>query len=126
LRDEIFAVVEAAYAEGVRQVIITHPEYPSQNLSPEDQVVLAQKGAFLERCFVTPYSGKISWERMFENIRTVGPEHSFLSTDLGQLDNPPIEDGLALMVDRLIEAGFSDDEIKTMTVVNTRRLAAGE
>ena len=125
-RDEIFAVVEAAYAEGVRQVIITHPEYPSQNLSPEDQVVLAQKGAFLERCFVTPYSGKISWERMFENIRTAGPEHSFLSTDLGQLDNPPIEDGLALMVDRLIEAGFSDDEIKTMTVVNTRRLAAGE
>jgi hypothetical protein len=124
-RDEIFAVAEAALAEGVRQVIITHPEYPSQNLSAGDQVALARQGAFLERCFAPPYSGKVPWERMFANIRAAGPGHSFLSTDLGQLDNPPIEDGLALLVDRLIEAGFSDDEIYTMAVVNTTRLATG-
>ena len=46
-----------------------------------------------------------------------------LSTDLGQIANPPVEDGLALMVDALLEAGFADDEIHTMAVVNTRRLA---
>ena len=124
-RDEIFAVVEAARAEGVRHIIITHPEFPSQNLSAEDQSALARQGAFLERCFVTPYSGKISWERMFANIRAVGPEHSVLSTDLGQPDNPPIEDGLPLMVDRLLEGGFSEEEIVTMAVTNTIRLATG-
>jgi hypothetical protein len=124
-RDEIFAVVEAARAEGVRQIVITHPEFPSQNLSAEDQVALARQGAFLERCFVTPYSGKISWERMFANIRAVGPEHSVLSTDLGQPDNPPIEDGLPLMVDRLLEGGFSEEEIITMAVTNTKLLATG-
>ena len=63
---------------------------------------------------------------MFANIRASGPEHSFLSTDLGQPDNPPIEDGLALMVDQLLQAGFTEAEIQLMAVVNTRRLATGE
>ena len=124
-RDEIFAVVEAALEENVQHIVITHPEYPSQNLSAEDQLALAQRGAYLERCFAPPYSGKVSWERMFANIRAVGPEHSFLATDLGQPDNPPIEDGLPLMVDRLLAAGFTEQEIYTMAVVNTTQLATG-
>jgi hypothetical protein len=124
-RNEIFAVVEAALAESVRHIIITHPEYPSQNLSAEDQITLAQQGAFLERCFAPPYSGKVSWERMFANIQATSPEHSFLSTDLGQPDNPPIEDGLPLMVDHLLAAGFSEEAIYTMAVTNTVLLATG-
>jgi len=52
-------------------------------------------------------------------------EHSFLSTDLGQPHNPPIEDGLALLVDQLLAAGFTDDETHSMAVVTTRRLALG-
>ena len=36
-RDEIFAVVDAAREEGVQQIVITHPEFPSQDLSVEDQ-----------------------------------------------------------------------------------------
>jgi hypothetical protein len=42
-----------------------------------------------------------------------------LSTDLGQPDNPPIEDGLPLMVDRLLDAGFSVVEVRTLAVTNT-------
>ncbi len=125
-RDEIFAVVEAACTQGVQHIIITHPEYPSQNLSVQDQVVLAHRGALLERCFAPPYSGKVSWEQMFTNIRAVGPEHSLLSTDLGQPDNPPIEDGLPLLVDHLLAAGFSEEEIHLMVVMNTRKLARGD
>jgi Family of unknown function (DUF6282) len=125
-RDEIFAVVEAALAEGVRQIIVTHPDYPAENLSAEDQAALAERGALLERCFTTPYTGKISWEQMCANIRASGPQHSFLSTDLGQPTNPPIEDGIALMVDQLLAEGFSEEEISTMAVTNTVRLARGE
>jgi hypothetical protein len=122
-RDEIFAVVEAALAEGVGDVVVTHPEFPSQNLSVEDQLELARLGALLERCFTTPHTGKVSWERWLANIRATGPEHSVLSTDLGQVANPPVEDGLALLADRLLGAGFSEDEIRTIAVANTRRLA---
>jgi hypothetical protein len=125
-RDEIFAVVDAALEEGVRDIVITHPEFPSQDLSVDDQRALADNGALLERCFTTPHTGKVTWERWIENIRATGPEHSVLSTDLGQVFNPPVEDGMALMVDRLLEAGFKDEEVYVMAVVNTRIVAGAE
>jgi hypothetical protein len=122
-RDEIFAVLDAALEEGVQDVVITHPEFPSQNLAVEDQRALAERGALLERCFTTPHTGKVVWERWLENIRAVGPASSVLSTDLGQVKNPPVEDGLALMVDRLLDAGFDEEEVHVMAVVNSRRVA---
>jgi hypothetical protein len=125
-RDEIFAVVDAAVDAGVETIVITHPEFPSQDLSVEDQNALADKGALLERCFTTPHTGKVTWERWIEAIRATGPERSVLSTDLGQVFNPPVEDGMALMVDRLLDAGFNDEEIYVMAVVNTRLVAGAE
>ena len=122
-RDEIFAVVDAALAHGVRDIVITHPDFPSQSLSIEDQRALAGKGALLERCFVTFHTEKAPWERMIEGIRATGAESNVLSTDLGQRTNPPVEDGLPLMADRLLDAGFPEDEIRTVAVTNTRRMA---
>jgi hypothetical protein len=125
-RDEIFAVVDAARELGVLQIVITHPEFPAQNLGVDDQRALAERGALLERCFTTPHTGKVGWERWLESIRAVGAEHSVLSTDLGQVFNPPVLDGLALMVDRLLEAGFNEREVHRMAVLNTRRVAGAE
>ena len=125
-RDEIFAVVDAAVDAGVETIVVTHPEFPSQNLTVEDQNALADKGALLERCFTTPHTGKVTWEHWLANIRATGAERSVLSTDLGQVFNPPVEDGMALMVDRLLDAGFTEEEIYVMAVVNTRLVAGAE
>jgi hypothetical protein len=122
-RDEIFAVVDAALEEGVTEIVITHPEFPAQSLSVADQVALAQRGALLERCMTTPHTGKIDWDVWIQNIRDAGPERSVLSTDLGQVFNPPVEDGMGIMVDRLLAAGLSDEEVHVMAVVNSRRVA---
>ncbi len=122
-KHEIFAVVDGALAAGVRDVVVTHPEFPSQNLTIEEQTDLAGRGALLERCFTTPYTGKVTWEHVFEGVRASGVSNNVLSTDLGQVFNPPVEDGLALFGDRFLEAGFSDEEVRQMAVANTRRLA---
>ncbi|HLQ62132.1 MAG TPA: DUF6282 family protein [Candidatus Acidoferrales bacterium] len=122
-RDEIFALVDAARGLGIEQVVVTHPEFPTQNLSEEDQLELARKGAYLERCFTTPFTKKVSWEVWLSRTRAVGAEHCVLSTDLGQVDNPDVEDGLPLMADRLLAAGFSEEEVVRMAVTNTRLLA---
>jgi hypothetical protein len=122
-RAEISTVVDAALAAGVSHVVVTHPDYPTQGVPVVEQRDLAARGALLERCFAPIHTGKVSWEQTFEAIRATGPDCNVLSTDLGQLANPPVEDGLALMADRLLEAGFAEDEIRTMAVVNTRRLA---
>jgi hypothetical protein len=125
-RDEIFTVVDAAVEAGIEEIVITHPEFPSQDLGVDDQRALLERGVLLERCFTTPHTGKVEWERWLENIRALGPENSVLSTDLGQIFNPPVEDGLALMVDRLLGAGFDEEEVRTMAVTNTRRVAGVE
>jgi hypothetical protein len=122
-RDEIFTLVDGALEAGVSTIVVTHPEFPSQRISPEDQVALADKGALMERAFTTPYTGKCTWEQIFEATRAVGAERTVLATDLGQIFNPPVEDGLALMADQFLGAGFSEEEVRTMAVENTRRLA---
>ena len=116
-------VAEAAFEAGVRHVIATHPEFPQQDMSLDDQKALAGQGAFLERCFTTPFTGKYEWARMADNIRATGAEHTIITTDLGQPHNPPVEDGLPLMADALRAAAFTDEEITTMIVSNSLLLA---
>jgi hypothetical protein len=122
-RSEIHRVVDAAARAGVARIVVTHPDYPTQGVPVDEQRDLAERGALLERCFAPIHTGKVSWEATIDAIRATGPERNVLSTDLGQPSNPPVEDGLALMADRLLEAGFSDDEVRTMAVVNTREMA---
>lgn len=124
-RDEIFAVADEAITQGVKRIVVTHPEFPTQNISLEDQILLADRGAMLERCFVTYHSGKYDWAKMFENVRRSGIENSFFASDLGQPKNPPVEDGLALMADKAFEAGFTDEEVHQLCVINPARLAEG-
>jgi hypothetical protein len=122
-RDEIFVLVDGAVDAGVKRIVVTHPEFPSQRIPIEDQQKLADRGALMERAFTTPHTGKCSWEQVFEASRAVGAERTVLSTDLGQIFNPPVEDGLAIMADRFLEAGFTDEEVRTMAVENTRFIA---
>ncbi len=124
-RNEIFAVVEAAAELGIADIVVTHPEFPSQDLSVADQLELVTYGALLERCLTPSLAGRVSFDRVIQATRETGVHNTFLSSDLGQARHPPVEDGLALFADRFLAAGFSDEDVHTMTVVNTRRLAHG-
>ncbi|MBV9381503.1 MAG: hypothetical protein JO242_12630 [Streptosporangiaceae bacterium] len=118
---EILTVVTAARDQGIERIVVTHPEFTSQRLGADLQRELAARGALLERCFTTPYTGKAGWATMFANIRAAGPARSVLSSDLGQPFNPRVEDGIALLADRLLAAGFTEPEVRAMAVTNSRR-----
>jgi hypothetical protein len=45
-----------------------------------------------------------------------------ISTDLGQTINPPVAEGFAMFAQKLLDAGFSADEVRTMAVTNPTRL----
>ena len=122
-RDDTFAVVEAAFEEGVEHVVVTHPEFTCQRFSIEDQVALAERGCLIERCLSTPFSGKTTYEHVFDGVRAVGVQRNFFSSDFGNPDYPAVEDGLALWADQLLGAGFGEDEAHTMIVAGSRRVA---
>jgi len=121
-RAEIFALVRAAREMGVRKVLVTHAEFPSQNLSPEEQRELAALGAWIEHCFTTMHTGKAPWEAAFAGIRAAGVERTILSTDLGQTINPPVAEGFAMFAERLLDAGFAAHEVRRMAVTNPAAL----
>jgi hypothetical protein len=121
-RVEIFALAKTAREMGLKRVLVTHAEFPSQNLTAGEQHELAEMGALIEHCFTTMYTGKASWEGVFEAIRKAGPERCVLSTDLGQTINPPVAEGFAMFAQKLLEAGFTSAEVRRMAVTNPAAL----
>jgi hypothetical protein len=121
-RREIFAIVKEALAMGIKKVLVTHAEFPSQNLTGDEQKDLADMGATIEHCFTTTYTNKAPWDLTFANIRKSGVARTVISTDLGQTINPPVADGFAMFAQKLLDAGFSADDVRTMAVTNSTRL----
>ena len=121
-RHEIFPLVYAAREARVERIVITHAEFPSQNLSGGKQRDLAALGAIIEHCFTTYHTNKATWETLFDNVRQTGVEHCLLSTDLGQKTNPPVAEGFAMFAHKFLDAGFSNDEIRRMAVTNAENL----
>ena len=119
-RHEIFPLVKAAREMGLRKVLITHAEFPSQNFSAEEQVELAEMGAMIEHCFTTMHTGKAPWDAVMESIRKAGAERCILSTDLGQPINPPVAEGFAMFAEKLLQNGFSASQVRRMAVENPK------
>src|SRR5215468_8174159 len=121
-RREIFALVRAAKTMGLKKVVVTHAEFPSQSLTGDEQKELADAGAVIEHCFTTTYTNKAPWELAFANIRKTGVSRALISTDLGQTINPPVAEGFGMFAQRLLDAVFSVEDVRTMAVTNPTRL----
>ena len=91
-------------------------------LTGDEQKALVDEGAFIEHCFTTTYTNKASWETAFANIRKSGVAKTAISTDLGQTINPPVAEGFAMFAQKLLDAGFTPDEVRMMAVTNPTRL----
>jgi len=120
--EEGIKLVRVAYEHGIRKIIITHPDFPSTLYTLEQQKELLQYGVMLERCFTTPYSGKTTWDKVISAIRTTGPSWNIISTDLGQPNAPYPVEGMLMFAERLLQNGFTTEEIQKMIVDNPKRL----
>jgi hypothetical protein len=123
-KKEIHALVKTGKEMGLKRILVTHAEFPSQNLTAAEQVELADLGASIEHCFTTMYTNKAPWEGYFDSVRKVGPERVVLSTDLGQTINPPVADGFAMFAQKMLEAGFRAADVRRMTVTNPTALVS--
>ena len=116
--EEMLPVVKAAREAKVNRVIITHPEFPATYLDQDQQRALGKYDVMFERCFTQPYTKKVEWETVYDNIRKIGPNSTILSTDLGQSTAPWVEEGLGMFISNLLDNGFTPTEIETMSHQN--------
>jgi len=114
---ETTAVVAVAREEGVRAILVTHPEIDFIAMPLEAQRSLAGPGLFFERCFCRAGFHR-DWRGLAADIRAAGVDSTVLATDLGQPDNRHPVEGLELFHQQMINQGFSDFEVERMTAAN--------
>jgi len=121
-KKEIRELVKTAKEMKLKRVMVTHAEFPSQNMTADEQLEVANMGALIEHCFTTMYTNKAPWETYYANVRKVGPERIILSTDLGQTINPPVAEGFAMFAQKMLDAGFTSADVRRMCVTNPTEL----
>lgn len=120
--EEAYKLVPEAAKRGVKNIVITHVDFPTTYYSIEDQKMFAGYGAKMEHCYTTWATGKVDFEVTKQMIREVGPENCILGTDLGQKTAVYPDEGLLEFASKLYDAGFTAEEVRTMTVYNPRKL----
>lgn len=124
--EEAYKLVPEAAKRGVKNIVITHADFPTTYYSIEDQKMFASYGAKIEHCYTTWATNKVDFEVTKQMIREVGPENCILATDLGQTTSIYPDEGMLEFATKLYDAGFSAEEIKTMTIHNPRKLLGKE
>lgn len=122
--DEIKVLVKTARKQGLKKIVITHPELPLVNLSTEEQRHLRGKGVYFERCYASTFllSGNVPLEQIARDIKEIGASSTLLTTDFGRVDYPPPVEGLRAFVANLEKLGIEEEEIELMSKENPRRL----
>lgn len=107
-------LVRAARERGIDRIVITHP-LEDLTLPPVIRREVIELGALLEFPIGSAAPiGSTSYDEFLEQIRAAGPQHVIISTDLGQAVNPAPAAGFVSGVERLTDAGFTEDEIDLM------------
>ena len=111
--EESIALCEEGCKRGVR-MILTHPEFSRTTVDWQTQKRLAEQGVYIEKCWYNVSEKEIAAEKMAENIKKVGAEHCFLSTDRGQGKKEHPVAAMEKFIQMLLDNGISEKEIYTM------------
>jgi len=120
--EEMEQLIPAARGAGVRKILVDHPFF--SKLSLERQEKLVAMGALINYTAgeLLPRWWRVSVEDFAAGIRRLGVPHVVLSSDCGQLHNPPVVESLRVTVQLLLEEGFSESDIRTMLHTNPAKL----
>ena len=91
---EIMALVPMALEIGVPRVLLTHPHYPSVELSNDQLIQLTRDSrVFIEHCLAIHTIEGVPLDRFADSILATGTQQVVLATDFGQIHSDPVPDG---------------------------------
>ncbi|RKY03322.1 MAG: hypothetical protein DRP55_01645 [Spirochaetes bacterium] len=119
------ALAVEALEMGIK-VIITHPNQKDISMPLTVQEELARKGAFIEHCYIMyldrDNKDDYPLDEMADKINRVGAEHCIISSDAGQIKNPPPSQSLKEFVKLLSKHGITPAQFEKMLVKNPKKL----
>lgn len=123
---EIFSLLDEAESVGINRIIVTHPLSISvgPTASIDEQQRMIREGVFIEHCFIAtmPTSDRLDPQKIAQAIRAIGPEHCIMSTDFGQIFNPPPVEGMRMFIETMLRYDITEDEIVTMVRKNPAKV----
>lgn len=120
--EETLALFRRAKEKGLKKMIATHVDWPATWATTEQQRAYIACGAFLEHNVANMMSGDCPVEEFAAQIRELGAQHMILSTDLGQAINPEPVKMFEEYVQKLLDAGVTEEEMHRMIVTNPASL----
>ncbi|MBI5967162.1 MAG: hypothetical protein HY882_04800 [Deltaproteobacteria bacterium] len=123
---EGLALIREAKKAGVEKIIVTHPAASFVSYTIDQMREALSLGAtFLEHVFndCTPQVAKpLPPSALGDAIKAIGPDYCIMSTDSGQVVNPPPVKVMTWYIREMLQYGFSAKAIRTMTAANPGRI----
>ena len=124
---ETFVLIQEAHRIGIRKMVITHPtdkEFAENHFTIDDLKKLAAMGAFIEFTLIGILPNEFCRDPALiaQTIKTIGPQHCIVSTDLGQPQNPLPVEGMRLFIATLLHHGITQNEVELMIKSNPEML----
>lgn len=116
---EIFPLLHAARAAGVRRLLINHPGFMVE-ATVEQAREFTRLGAYVEHsvAYHHPDHAFQTWDadRLVRWIEAIGPDRTIIATDLGQAgpNHPMPVDGLRYIVAALLDRGIRESDLELM------------
>ncbi len=119
---EMIAVIDQAKKQNTKRIVCDHPFF--LRLELEQQVAIVERGAFMNFTAgeLLPRWWRASIADFAGAIRKLGVARCVISSDCGQLHNPPMVEALRMTCQLLLEEGFSADDIRRMLHENPATL----
>lgn len=123
---EVKLMVKEAVRVGVKHIIITHPLLDIVEMEPKEIKELVESGPEIYAEFTSQFGNPGARPEVVklyaETIRLVGPEHSFISSDTGQINSNWQPDALANCAKVLRANGFTEHELDLMLKINPAKI----
>lgn len=124
--DEGITLIREAKKAGVEKIVVTHPAASFVNYSVDQMREALNAGAtYLEHVFndCTPQvAAPLPPSALGDPIKAIGSEYCIMSTDSGQVVNPPPVKVMTRYIQEMLDYGFSERAIRTMTAKNPARI----
>jgi hypothetical protein len=122
---EAVLLIKEALRVGVNTIINSHPRLQGYTHEQIKEVVALGGGHVWEEFtwqFGNPNARAEDVEWYVDAIRAAGVEHSFVSSDAGQIGTAYPPDALAMAANRLRSRGFTEDELDLLFKINPAKI----
>jgi hypothetical protein len=120
--DRVTALLERAHAMGLRRLVVSHPDFVI-DAAAEQVKRFAELGATIEHCLGLFHEDKhLPFQDLLDWIELIGPDHTSLASDLGQVGNVLPVEAYVAVCERLLDSGVAEADVRRMVVDNPARL----